>query len=138
MDSERVFPAKPRPLEAQMNRRTDERIEMRLPCQVLFPAVWHASVSGMTANLHRNGVLVACDVRPGERPPAVGERASIRIQLPAHHRFTRKCIECETTLVRVSQSDDSRWYFAMRIQNMLFRDVTSHVMDMEGDFRYVN
>jgi hypothetical protein len=38
----------------------------------------------------------------------------------------------------VSHTDDRRVYFAMRIQNMLFRDVTSQVMDMEGDFRYVN
>lgn len=120
-----------------MNRRTDDRIEMRLPCQVLFPALWHASVIGMTANLHRNGVLVACDLRAGERRPAVGEKASVRIQLPANHRFVRKCIECETTLVRVSEAD-GRLHFAMRIQNMLFRDMTSQLMDMEGEFRYVN
>lgn len=112
---------------------------MKLPCQVLFPDLWHGSVKGMTANMHRKGVLVSCNLRSDERElPAVGQKASIRIQLPANHTFTQKCMECVTTLVRVRRAGDTEWHLGMRIEHMDFGEWTNSLMDLEGDFRYIN
>jgi hypothetical protein len=106
-----------------MNRRADDRIEIKLPCQLLFPGIWQFPVAGFTANLHRTGVLVACSLSDMDRElPAVGERASARIGLPANHSFTPKCIECECVLMRVRRAGVGQWQFALRIQSVEFGD----------------
>ncbi|MCU1261212.1 MAG: hypothetical protein JWO80_4097 [Bryobacterales bacterium] len=125
-----------------MNRRADDRIEMKLPCHLRFPAIWPAAVAGVTANFHRNGILVACNLSSalGE-PPAVGERASIRVVLPANHHFTQKCIDCEATLLRTRQISSGQWQFALRIQSVDFGDWTperQHLVDLDSEScRYI-
>lgn len=125
-----------------MNRRADNRIEMKLPCQIIFPEVWQASVAGFTANLHRNGVLVACDLSAIRRElPAPGEKASVRIVLPANHAFNQKCLDCESVLIRVRQVGSGLWQFALRIENVNFGEwvaETPHLADRDDDScRYV-
>jgi hypothetical protein len=125
-----------------MNRRADDRIEMKLPCQLFFPEVWQASVEGITANLHRNGVLIACDLSTTRRElPPLGQRAHVRIVLPANHYFPQKCIECDTTLIRVMQGESGQWHFALRIHNVNFGVWTAehtHLSDLDGEScRYI-
>jgi hypothetical protein len=103
-----------------MNRRTNERIEMKLPCQLTFPAEWEAAVPGMTANMHRDGVLVSCDPRDlhGEMPK-VGSKGKVQVELPPNPAFSRKCIVCE-----------AETQFAMRIASVAFRDLTADAMNL--------
>jgi hypothetical protein len=114
-----------------MNRRTNERIEMKLPCQLTFPAEWEAAVPGMTANMHRDGVLVSCDPRDlhGEMPK-VGSKGKVQVELPPNPAFSRKCIVCDTTLVRVNLVGEAETQFAMRIASVAFRDLTADAMNL--------
>jgi hypothetical protein len=108
-----------------MNRRSNERIEMKLPCQLTFPAEWQSTIHGITANMHRDGVLISCKARDvlGELPK-VGSRGKIQVELPPNPAFSRKCIVCDTTLVRVEVMSDAETQFAMRIGSVAFRDLT--------------
>jgi hypothetical protein len=108
-----------------MNRRSNERIEMKLPCQLTFPAEWESAVPGITANMHRDGVLISCDPRnlQGELPK-VGSKGKVQVELPPNPAFSRKCIVCDTTLVRVEVLGEAETQFAMRIGSVSFRDLT--------------
>lgn len=125
-----------------MNRRADNRIDMKLPCRLFFPRVWLTPVAGFTANLHRNGVLVACDLSV-TRPqlPAVGEKANVRILLPANPAFSRKCLNCDTALIRVRQVESGQWQFALRIRNVSFGEWAAEniqLVDLDAErFRYL-
>ena len=114
-----------------MNRRSNERIEMKLPCQLTFPAPWGPAVAGFTANMHRDGVLVSCDPADlqGEMPK-VGAKGKIQVELPPNPMFSRKCIVCETTLVRVDLLGADEAQFAMRIGSVAFRDLTTDPASM--------
>jgi hypothetical protein len=114
-----------------MNRRTNERIEMKLPCQLTFPAEWGAAVAGTTANMHRDGVLISChpnDLR-GDLPK-VGAKARVQVELPPNPQFTRKCIVCDTTLVRVEKLGEAETQFAMRIGSVAFHDLAPNAMNL--------
>jgi hypothetical protein len=113
-----------------MNRRSNERIEMKLPCQLTFPGEWASAVPGTTANMHRDGVLVSCDPRnlQGEMPK-VGSKGKIQVELPPNPAFSRKCIVCDTTLVRIESVDESETQFAMRIATVAFRDLDPDSMN---------
>ena len=108
-----------------MNRRSNERIEMKLPCQLTFPAEWESAVPGVTANMHRDGVLISCDPRNlrGELPK-VGSKGKVQVELPVNPAFSRKCIVCDTTLVRIDLLGEAETQFAMRIGSVAFRDLT--------------
>ena len=114
-----------------MNRRSNERIEMRLPCMLIFPGEWGASVPGVTANMHRDGVLISCDPRDlQDEMPKVGSKGKMQVELPPNPAFSRKCVVCDTTLVRVNTLGDSETQFAMRIGSVAFRDLTSDAMNL--------
>jgi hypothetical protein len=114
-----------------MNRRSNERIEMKLPCMLTFPGEWGAAIPGVTANMHRDGLLVSCDPRVVMGVlPKVGAKGKVQVELPANPQFTRKCIVCDTTLVRVNQYGDSEMQFAMRIGGVVFRDLTLDAITM--------
>jgi PilZ domain len=107
-----------------MNRRSNERIEMKLPCQLTFPAEWQSAIPGITANMHRDGVLISCDPRDlqGELPK-IGSKGRIQVELPPNPAFSRKCIVCDTTLVRVEMLGEAETQFAMRIGTVAFKDL---------------
>jgi hypothetical protein len=114
-----------------MNRRSNERIEMKLPCQLTFPANWESPVPGVTANMHRDGVLISCDPRnlQGEMPK-VGSKGKVQVELPPNPQFSRKCIVCDTTLVRVESIGESETQFAMRIATVAFRDLAPDTLSL--------
>jgi hypothetical protein len=114
-----------------MNRRSNERIAMKLPCQLTFPSQWDSAVPGVTANMHRDGVLVSCDPRNlhGEMPK-VGAKGKVQVELPPNPAFSRKCIVCDTTLVRVSVLGEAETQFAMRIATVSFRDLSPDAMNL--------
>jgi hypothetical protein len=104
---------------------------MKLPCLLTFPAEWGATVSGRTANMHRDGVLVSCDPRDlHDEMPKVGSRGKVQVELPSNPAFSRKCIVCDTTLVRVNVIGEGETQFAMRIGSVTFRDLTPDHMNL--------
>ncbi len=107
-----------------MDRRGDERIEMQLPCRLSFPDIWPGSLVGFTGNLHRNGVLVACRLKPESELPSVGDAATVHIELPTSQNFPPKCVRCDTTLIRIEELGNRGFQFAMRIVKVDFQDVS--------------
>lgn len=114
-----------------MNRRSNERIEMKLPCHLTFPSEWGSPVTGVTANMHRDGVLVSCNPQNLKGAmPNVGAKGRVQVELPANPAFTRKCIICDTTLVRVVTVDETETQFAMRIATVAFKDLSPDGLDL--------
>jgi hypothetical protein len=120
-----------------MNRRSNERIEMKLPCLFTFPGEWAASLAGVTANMHRDGLLVSCDPRGlHDDLPKVGSKGKVQVELPPNPSFSPKCIVCDTTLVRVSTLGETEMQFAMRIATVAFRDLgpdTTNLLTMQPE-----
>jgi len=113
-----------------INRRDNNRVEIQLPCRVEFPAVWSGSQSGLTANLHRNGMLVACRVKRGIELPALGATASVHIELPPSQHFPPKFMRCDTTLLRVEQIGESEFHFALQILNVDFAAISASAIQL--------
>ena len=119
-----------------MNRRDDDRVDVELPCRLIFPNIWPGSLEGYTANLHRNGVLVACELHPSREMPAVGEVASVHIELPPSTDFPPKFMACDTTLLRVDSLGQSKFQFALQIRKVDFADLSPasiHLMQLDSD-----
>ncbi len=103
---------------------------MQLPCRLLFPNLWPGSLEGYTANLHRNGVLVACKLHPGRALPPVGAAANVHIELPPTPNFPPKFMTCDTTLLRIDSLGGSEFQFALQIQNVAFADLSSATLEL--------
>lgn len=114
-----------------MNRRGDQRIEIRLPCRLLFPSIWAGSLDALTGDLHRKGLLVDCQLQPGSVLPAVGDRATVQIELPPSQDFSPKCLRCDATLIRMKQLGHSQYQFGMQIVRLDFEDLLPREFDGE-------
>jgi hypothetical protein len=79
---------------------------------------------GITENMSRGEVVVrlAAD-QGGQCLPLIGEPVIVEIDLPANHAFGRKCMQCQTTVVRVSGSEAGGTNLTMRIHKMRFQSV---------------
>ena len=78
---------------------------------------------GTTENMSRGDVLVLLnpDYECMELP-SVGDPLIVEIELPENHAFGRKCMQCQSTVVRVSHSGDSGPRMALRINKMRFEN----------------
>jgi len=54
--------------------------------------------------------------------PSVGDPLIVEIELPENHSFGRKCMQCQSTVVRISQSDGGAPRMALRINKMRFEN----------------
>ena len=78
-------------------------------------------MTGTTENMSRGDVLILlngdherCDL------PHVGDPLIVEIELPENHAFGRKCMQCQTTVVRVSPSESGSPRMALKINKMRF------------------
>lgn len=110
---------------------------MRLPCVLSFTNEWGKAFTGVTANMHRNGLLISCVTSnlPGELPP-IGSSCVVQVELPVNHTFTRKCVVCETVLIRVDACSDTETRLAMRIESVLFRDFDAADVSLGGLYNF--
>jgi hypothetical protein len=104
-----------------MDRRSDPRVDVKLPCHVVSPANKEGVFVGVTENMSRSGVLVVWNAGNGLASlPKQGEPLSVDIELPANHHFGRRCMRCSAVVARVaSQNGDLR--VALQINQMQFR-----------------
>jgi hypothetical protein len=77
---------------------------------------------GITENMSRGDVMVVLpeDCLDGDLP-LVGDPMLVEIDLPANHAFGRKCMQCQTTVVRVGKSETGAPRLSMRIHKMRFQ-----------------
>jgi hypothetical protein len=89
-----------------INRRQNQRIEIKLRCHVSAPALWLPGAM-YTENISRGGLLIAW---LGEStplpPPYLGQSITVDVELPASHGFGPRCIHCEGTVARIFEPGD--------------------------------
>ncbi|HSB14659.1 MAG TPA: PilZ domain-containing protein [Bryobacteraceae bacterium] len=116
-----------------MERRRSSRLDISLQCRVSSPRIGSRVLMGITENMSRGDVLVLLD---GEQAlpelPCVGDPLIVEIELPENHAFGRKCMQCQTTVVRVSQSEEGVPRVALRIHKMRFQSCGKDSVQLIG------
>jgi hypothetical protein len=64
--------------------------------------------------------------------PAPGQSVTVEIELPASHGFGPKCIHCEGTVMRVSDSRGEYPRVALRVNYMDFRSFHDEIRAFEA------
>jgi PilZ domain len=106
-----------------MNRRTKERVDLRLQCRLgpekvlSVPAGGASQIIGLTSNLSRSGLLMHW--LDAVELPALGSDLTVDIDLPAEASFGRRMMRCRTTVVRIIKSDGVPT-IGMKIRNIRF------------------
>lgn len=114
-----------------INRRESPRVEIQLRCHVTSPAVWGRSAI-YTENISRSGMLVAWRGDGGSLPiPAMGQIMTIEVELPVHHGFGQKCLHCQGTVTRASDTGEEYPLVALRVNYMEFRSFHDRLRAME-------
>lgn len=105
-----------------MERRRVPRLEINLSCRLSSPRLAGGPLVGVTENMSRGDVVVvlsddggACDLL------SMGDPVVVEIDLPANHAFGRKCMQCQTTVVRTTRNEFGSARLAMRIHKMRFQ-----------------
>jgi hypothetical protein len=105
-----------------MERRRVPKLEINLSCRLSSPRLGAAPLVGVTENMSRGDVVVVvsndggtCDLL------SMGDPVVVEIDLPANHAFGRKCMQCQTTVVRSSRNEYGAARLAMRIHKMRFQ-----------------
>jgi|ERR1035437_168780 c-di-GMP-binding flagellar brake protein YcgR len=115
-----------------INRRESSRIDIKLRCHVSSPALWMQSAI-YTENISRSGVLIAWRAVDGELPiPSTGQIVTIEIELPDNHGFGQKCIHCQGTVMRITNSAESFPLIALRVNYMDFRSFHDRIRAVEA------
>jgi hypothetical protein len=111
-----------------MDRRTDPRLELQLPCHIPASRGRSRVLVGVTANISRGGLLVLWNSKEAARVPKLGELVELEVELPANHSFGRKCLYCQATAVRVASVDGGCTTVAFQIHQMKFRESGSRTL----------
>ena len=86
-----------------------------------------------TENISRSGVLLAWQGGEEALPvPSVGQILTIELELPANHGFGQKCIHCQGTVLRVSDSGRGYPRVALRVNYMDFRAFHNRLRSAEN------
>lgn len=107
-----------------MNRRTKERVDLRLQCRLgpekvlSVASASQSQIIGLTSNLSRCGMLMywldSVDL------PTVGSDLTVDIDLPADASFGRRMMRCRATVVRIIKGSEGPQTVGMRIRNIRF------------------
>jgi hypothetical protein len=114
-----------------INRRESPRVEIQLRCHVTSPAVWGRGAL-YTENISRSGMLVAWRGEGGSLPaPAAGQILTIEVELPVNHGFGQKCLHCQGTVTRASDTGEGYPLVALRVNYMEFRSFHDRLRGIE-------
>lgn len=109
-----------------MDRRSDPRVEVRLPCHVELVRTKSHLCVGLTENMSRSGILVAWNAEStAAELPNPGDLLSVDIELPANHSFGRRCMHCQAVVARVSAGAKGEPLVAMQVNQMQFRSYSN-------------
>jgi c-di-GMP-binding flagellar brake protein YcgR len=105
-----------------MERRRNARLDINLQCRITSPRAGTQPLVAVTENMSRGDILVqlAGDLANGAMP-CMGDPLIVEIDLPANHTFGRKCMQCQTTVVRIDKSEIGSPRLALRIHKMRFQ-----------------
>jgi c-di-GMP-binding flagellar brake protein YcgR len=87
-----------------MDRRNRDRLAIAAFCRIAPASNHKRSTWKRIENISGTGMLVVWSRgEPEVKPPRVGERYTVELQLPAHPVFGQRAIEFKTRVVRVFQ-----------------------------------
>ncbi|MGQ9633109.1 MAG: PilZ domain-containing protein [Bryobacteraceae bacterium] len=113
-----------------MERRRNVRIQLTLQCRITAcrgGQRW----TGVTENMSRGDLLVSLGTDQLRGPaPSAGDPLLVEIELPANHAFGRKCMQCQTTVARLSNGPGGRLHLALRIHKMRFQNSAEAILDL--------
>jgi hypothetical protein len=107
-----------------MNRRTKDRVDLRLQCRLgpqkvlSVTSATQAQVIGLTQNVSRCGLLMRW--LDTIELPAPGSDLTVDIDLPADASFGPRLMRCRTTVVRIIRSSEGLLTVGMKIRNIRF------------------
>jgi hypothetical protein len=86
-----------------------------------------------TENISRSGVLIAWRGVDAELPiPSIGQIVTVEVELPANHGFGQKCIHCQGTVMRITNSAEHFPFIALRVNYMDFRSFHDRIRAFEA------
>jgi c-di-GMP-binding flagellar brake protein YcgR len=105
-----------------MEKRRNAPLDINLQCRITSPRAGTRTLAAVTENMSRGDILVllAGDQANGSMP-CMGDPLIVEIDLPANHAFGRKCMQCQTTVVRIDKSESGSARLALRIHKMRFQ-----------------
>ena len=59
------------------------------------------------------------------RLPNAGDLLTVDIELPANHSFGRRCMHCQTVVVRVARGEKNEPMVALQVNQMQFRSYSA-------------
>lgn len=106
-----------------MDRRADPRVELKLPCHIVFPRTKSRLFVGTTENMSRSGILIIWSTdRVITMLPKPGDLLTVDVELPANHSFGRRCMHCQAVVARVSTGETGGPRVAFQVNQMQFRN----------------
>jgi len=107
-----------------MNRRTKDRVDLRLQCRLgpqkvlSVASAGQSQIIGLTQNVSRCGLLMRWleDVEL----PAPGSDLTVDIDLPADASFGPRLMRCRATVVRIIRNAEGLLAVGMKIRNIRF------------------
>ena len=108
----------------EMNRRTKDRVDLRLQCRLgpekvlSVTSASQSQVIGLTQNVSRCGLLMRW--LDTVELPAPGSDLTVDIDLPADASFGPRLMRCRTTVVRIIRSSEGLLTVGMKIRNIRF------------------
>ena len=86
-----------------------------------------------TQNISRSGILIAWRGLDAALPvPSVGQIVTVEIELPANHGFGQKCIHCQGTVMRMTDTPENFPLIALRVNYMDFRSFHDRIRAFEA------
>ena len=100
-------------------RRRGHRFPLRLACRVTLPFRDSRELAGTTTDISRSGVKVVFEnVGGSDELPAVGESATVLIDLPHSAYISPRCLECRGVTVRSDVLESDRFTVAFEIRRI--------------------
>ena len=91
------------------DQRRNLRFDVRLPCELWSPFRAFDTLSGVTLNMSRVGLLFSPEQDlEGRLLPQVGHAARVVLRLPGSGQDSARCVECLGRVVRLEEEEDSR------------------------------
>jgi len=117
-----------------MERRRNARLDINLQCRITSSRSGDHPWIAVTENMSRGDLLVSVAAEQiAGISPNIGDPLLVEIDLPANHAFGRKCMQCQTTVVRMASGRTGNLQIAMRIHKMRFQDSAQAGVDLLSD-----
>jgi c-di-GMP-binding flagellar brake protein YcgR len=107
-----------------MDRRNRDRLVMTAFCRVAPAANRRRSTWKRIENISGTGMLVVWSKDPAEaKPPRIGERYSVELQLPPHPVFGQRALQFTTKVVRAFQQPNGKLMVGLQSTQSRFRSI---------------